>query len=210
MVRGGLGMLGLEVFRTRGGLFIYPRPRTRASRAATEWPEPIRLNLGCGPVRMKDFVNIDIVETAATDLTANIGSLPMFRDGSVDEILLDAVYEHLFRHERAPALREWHRVLKRGGLLRVSWIPDFDVIVDHYVHHKPAFGHTFGLEDAYMATHGNPTAMNAPEQIHKDIFTQASVRAEFERAGFDIESIESVCAPGEDVPWNIHVAARSR
>ncbi len=208
VVRRGLSSLGLEVHRARGGLFIYPRPKTRANGEGV-WSPPIRLNLGCGPIRLDGFINIDIVETAATDLVANIMSLPMFVDDSVDEVQLDAVYEHLFRHERRSALREWRRILRPGGLLRLSWIPDFDVVADYYVHRRNGFGHMFGLEDAYAAALGNPQPSNAPEQIHKDLFTKDSVRRELEEAGFHVRQIGDVCAPGEDVPWNINVVAEA-
>jgi predicted SAM-dependent methyltransferase len=69
------------------------------------------LNVQAGP-------NVDFVGTC-TDLGA-------FDDGTVAEIYASHVLEHLSYTEELPqALKEFHRVLKPGGRLRVS-VPDFE------------------------------------------------------------------------------------
>jgi predicted SAM-dependent methyltransferase len=69
------------------------------------------LNVQAGP-------GVDYVGTC-TDLSA-------FADGSVAEIYASHVLEHLsYTHELPQALKEFQRVLKPGGTLRVS-VPDFE------------------------------------------------------------------------------------
>ena len=53
-------------------------------------------------------------------------------DASVDEIRASHVLEHFPRAQAMAVLREWVRVLKPGGLLRVA-VPDFGVIAEAYV-----------------------------------------------------------------------------
>ncbi|MBK7366348.1 MAG: methyltransferase domain-containing protein [Candidatus Eisenbacteria bacterium] len=169
----------------------------------------MRLNLGCGNKRLEGHFNIDIVATPATDLACDITRLPMFADGTAEEIRLEAVYEHLFRHERLAAIREWFRVLKPGGRLRVDWIPDFDAVAGRYVRREPGLlGPEFDLEEVYRFTHGDPVAWNAPEQIHKDLFTRASVERELREAGYVIESIENALFADEKFSVNLNVVAR--
>jgi len=198
--RKALGAVGLNIWRARGGVFICPTPRSARPRGATTFPVPPRLHLGCGNVRLEGYVNIDIVPTPATDLAADITRLSMFADASVEEIRMDAVLEHL---------REWHRVLRPEGTLSVSWIPDFDVIAETYVHKRPGrFGGPFTLHEVYRYTHGEPIPANAPEQIHKDLFTRDSVKADLEAAGFEITSIENVSYGDERIALNLNVVAK--
>ena len=137
LARGILRLAGLDVYRARGGVFLCPRPRAGEAADPKAFPSPLRLNLGCGNKRLEGHFNIDIVATPATDLACDITRLPMFADGTAEEIRLEAVYEHLFRHERLAAIREWFRVLKPGGRLRVDWIPDFDAVAGRYVRREP-------------------------------------------------------------------------
>lgn len=213
LVRGMLGAMGLDIFRARGGIFLVPKPRAgRAGGAGgRRFDPPLRLHLGCGNVRREGWVNIDLVPTPATDLVGDVTRLPDFADGSVEEIRMEAVYEHLFRHERLAALREWHRVLAPGGLLHIAFIPDFDVIAEHYVNRRAGVtGPVFSLEEVYRYTHGDPVAWNAAEQLHKDVFTRESVTAEMVTAGFEQVACENVCYRDESIALNLNVTARKR
>ncbi|OGT28372.1 MAG: hypothetical protein A2Z17_05525 [Gammaproteobacteria bacterium RBG_16_66_13] len=206
-----LRLFGLEVFQSRGGIFICPAPRTSQQSSARPFPVPIRLHLGCGNHRLNAFVNIDIVPSVATDIVTNIRSLPMFADGTVEEIRLSAVYEHLYRTERLEALREWHRVLRPGGTLLISYVPDFDVIARAFLDRRPGILHgTFNLEEVFLYSHGGYQPHHAPEQLHKDLFTERSLRAELEAAGYEISSLENVCYEDEPIPLNLNVVARKR
>ncbi len=209
-LRGALRGVGLEVYRARGGLFICRAPRASLANSQA-LRDAKRLHLGCGNVRLDGYLNIDLVSTPATDLIANIVSLPMIADDSIEEVRLDAVLEHLYRFERRAALLEWHRVLKRGGLLKISWIPDFEVYAEHYLNQGVgAFGRPMIFDELRGYTHGNAMRGNAPEQLHKDIFTKDSVRREIEEAGFEAVSVENACFGKEVVALNINVVATKR
>ncbi len=159
-------------------------------------------------MHLDGYVNVDIVPSPATDLTADITRLPMFGDNSVEEIRMDAVLEHLYRHMRRAALAEWRRVLRPGGQLTIRFIPDFDTIADHYVHKKPGILHNpFSLDEVYLYTHGDPVPVNASEQIHKDIFSRESVERELKKMGFEITAIENVCYSDEPIALNLNVQA---
>src|SRR5437868_4749603 len=60
-----------------------------------EWPEPRRLNVGCGNQRMEGWIGIDLVATEATDVVRDIRRGLPFDDDSVEEILCDNVLEHI-------------------------------------------------------------------------------------------------------------------
>lgn len=167
----------------------------------------IRLNLGCGPKRLDGYVNIDIIPSAAANLVADITRLP-FAAGTCDEIRMDAVFEHLYRHDRTPALRSWRELLKPGGRLVLNWIPDFDAILDAYRTRQPGILHPrFDLWEVWRFTHGQYTAADIPYQVHKDVFTVESVRQELQEAGFEVLTVENVHYEQEPVSVNIRAEA---
>lgn len=90
----------------------------------------IQLNIGCGIVLLKDFINIDVVQipTQKGDKfrRADMRDLP-FEKNSVDYILMDNVLEHLPMSDVPMALIEARRVLKNNGRL-VICVPEFNSI----------------------------------------------------------------------------------
>lgn len=210
-IRTVLGWLGLEIYRSRGGVFIVPAPRAGRAGEVREFPRPLRLHLGCGSVHLDGWVNVDLQPAAAVDLVSDVTKLDAVADASVEEIRMEAVYEHLFRHQRLAALREWHRVLVPGGRLHILWIPDFDAVIDQYLKKAPGLvGPVFDLEHVYRFTHGDPVPWNAPEQLHKDVFTRESVAREMADAGFEVERLELAIYRDEPVPLNLNLTARKR
>jgi len=184
------------------------RPTAAASPRIPENPaRPLKLHLGCGYKILEGYINIDLYSPAA-DLKLDITDLSAFRDNSVDEIFLNAVFEHLYIFEQRKALAEWHRVLKPGGLLRIDSIPDFDEIVRAYVERAPGNGGgIFDIEEVSRYTHGAYSEHDKLGQIHKDVFNKEKVRKLLEDAGFEICKIESVCWGDEPNPVNMNVTA---
>lgn len=89
-----------------------------------------RLHLGCGKIRLPGYINVDIQEGPAVDRVADLRALP-WEDGSVDMVYSCAAIEHFGRREWIGVLREWARVLKPGGLLRLS-TADFEAAIERY------------------------------------------------------------------------------
>lgn len=98
------------------------------------------LNLGCGASRPKDpewinvddlhsvFPNPDCKERQMMDAESNYKNFDIrqplwLQDGTVDAILASNILEHFDVQRALAILRDWHRVLKPGGVLRLS-VPD--------------------------------------------------------------------------------------
>ena len=96
---------------------------------------PVNLHLGCGKKFIPGFIHIDVRKFDHSDYVCRLDKLEMFKDNSVDLIYWSHVLEHFKRHECENALKEWHRVLKPGGLLRLA-VPDFESIVKIYQEYK--------------------------------------------------------------------------
>jgi predicted SAM-dependent methyltransferase len=96
--------------------------------------EKKKLHLGCGKIRLPGYINVDIIRGDSVDCVADLRSLP-YETASVDLIYSCAAIEHFGRREWVSVLTEWSRVLKPGGLLRLS-TADFDAAVERYLEQR--------------------------------------------------------------------------
>lgn len=105
---------------------------------------PPRLHLGCGPLRAEGYCNVDITPQASVDITDDVSKLSKFPSNYAEAIYACHVLEH-FSHKDAPiVIKNWFRVMKSGGEIRIS-VPDIDRIVKIYTKNWDHFqkdGHT--------------------------------------------------------------------
>ena len=91
----------------------------------------IKLHLGCGKRNFGlDWVHIDGGDFSHLH-SHDITKLP-FENNSVDLIYSSHVLEYFDREEVTNVLKEWYRVLKIGGMLRVA-VPDFKMMTTKYL-----------------------------------------------------------------------------
>jgi predicted SAM-dependent methyltransferase len=81
------------------------------------------LNLGCGFCHHPAFTNIDFVSSAPTVIACDLRKGIPFPAGSFDLVYHSHVLEHFDLPGARSLLRECHRVLAPGGMIRVS-VPD--------------------------------------------------------------------------------------
>ena len=116
----------------------------------------MKLHIRCGERYLPGWKHLDARKFPHVDYVTNkLDKLDMFADNSVDEIYACHVLEHMPRSvirtgsivggivnpvtnggkrgaDESSALKEWHRILKRGGILRLS-VPDFEAVVKEYL-----------------------------------------------------------------------------
>ena len=133
----------------------------------------MKLHLGCGKRFIPGFVHIDAVDYPHVDHVATIDNLSFLQTDSVDLVYNCHVLEHFKRRDVERVLREWLRVLKPGGILRVS-VPDFASLCEVYQRERSlnlVIGALFGRQD-YLYN------------IHYNVFDFASLSEQLQRAGF--------------------------
>ncbi len=94
----------------------------------------MRLHLGCGRLKLRNFINVDI-DSPVADIKLNITDLSIINSQCVDEIYICHVLEHFKRAELLDVFLSWNRVLKCDGILRIS-VPDFEKVVRVYMKDK--------------------------------------------------------------------------
>jgi predicted SAM-dependent methyltransferase len=84
----------------------------------------IKINMGCGWRNFgSDWIHIDGGDYPHLDYS-KIDDLSQFEDETVDLIYASHVLEYFNINEAQDVLKEWKRVLKIGGTLRIA-VPDF-------------------------------------------------------------------------------------
>lgn len=95
----------------------------------------IKLCLGSGERNLgRDWIHVDGSNNDTTHKHCKhsiITDLSQFEDNSVDVLYASHVLEYFDQIEVIDVLREWYRVLKKGGIIRLS-VPDFEVLASLY------------------------------------------------------------------------------
>ena len=93
----------------------------------------LRLHLGCGKRNIPGFVNVDLADFKHIHYKRPVNDLRPFNTNSVDLIYASHVFEYFDNNQATDVLKEWKRVLKKGGTLRLA-VPDFEALAK--VHKK--------------------------------------------------------------------------
>jgi predicted SAM-dependent methyltransferase len=91
-----------------------------------------KIHLGCGQKHLPGWFHVDALDIPHVDHIGRVEDLSFIPDNSADLIYACHVLEHFGRHTYKPALAEWNRVLKPGGILRLA-VPDFAAAAQLYM-----------------------------------------------------------------------------
>lgn len=164
----------------------------------------VKLNIGCGRQIKEGYINIDRYVMDGSTLRADSLQLP-FANNTVDEIICIHQLEHLRYQDVVPGVKEWYRVLRKGGKILVE-VPDFEWCAKKWLEATEKDGwtevdwgkdHRFGFWT--MALWGNQEHNG---EFHKCPFTQKRLHSLLGCVGFteirtsfifshDVQSIES-------------------
>ena len=91
----------------------------------------MKLHLGSGGRYLQDYIHIDISDHDHIDIKTSVDKLTSIEDDSVEEIYASHVLEYFDREEVVTVLKEWKRVLKKNGILRLA-VPNFEALISVY------------------------------------------------------------------------------
>jgi predicted SAM-dependent methyltransferase len=132
-----------------------------------------KLHLGCGEKHIEGFINVDSRNLEGVDLVDDISKLLSIEDGSVDLIYASHVLEHFGRLKYMEVLDRWYRLLKPGGIIRIS-VPDFESVCYHYIENK----------DIYQLRGFLYGGQNYPENYHYCAWDFKSISKDLNDSGF--------------------------
>jgi len=185
----------IELLRYSGWAFWVGEIYCNGGETVTiEKPTQIKLNLGSfvDTVNYPGWENLDIlalrqhipaeVKFKQWDLRRGIP----WPDGSVDLIRCSHLLEHLTLQEAKNLVREMFRVLKPGGLARIS-TPDLDIILKHYRNRDMSFFNAIQPPEYIQApTEGEKFSqlLFSREYEHKAAYNWEVLKSYLEQAGF--------------------------
>lgn len=152
----------------------------------------LKLHLGCGTVRLADWVNIDI-ETSQADLTLDITRGLPLPDRSARLIYHEHVMEHITIDEAKACLSDWFRLLEPGGVLRIA-TPDLAYVVERYGGDWRNQAWLKLPEYAFVQTRGEMLNTSMRWWGHQYLYDEEELRRRMTDAGF--QTIRR-CALGE-------------
>jgi len=118
---------------------------------------------------------VDLLPAPHVDIVGPVERLPM-DDASVSLIYASHILEHFGRYEYKAVLKEWFRVLKPGGILRLS-VPNFAACAAIY--------YESGLEDGLSGLVGLIVGgQRDGNDFHKMIFDEDFLRRDLLDLGF--------------------------
>jgi predicted SAM-dependent methyltransferase len=89
------------------------------------------LNLGCGSHFNAQWVNVDFSKNGEGVIAHNLLKGIPFADNTFEVVYHSHVLEHFSKDDGALFIKECYRVLKPGGILRIT-IPDLEQIISNY------------------------------------------------------------------------------
>jgi len=169
-----------------------------------------RIELGAGPYPHPGYVHVDADPHAAhLEARALAWQLP-FPDGWASELLSIHTLEHIHPRRLQETLREWHRVLRPGGVVRVH-VPNSPSLMAAYLNaQRPA--DKWMVSGALLGMYCGPE-VQGPADIpaaadHQILFDMELLLAVLGEAGFvDLRDLTSQVVDRHTEPWQ-HVVDR--
>lgn len=136
--------------------------KNRLKRAVRPPPLPqnpdgrVLIHLGCGEQSAPGWINVDAQPFSHVHFVGGVEKLPMFSENTADLIYACHVLEHISYQRYPDILKEWYRVLKPKGILRIA-VPDFDKLIAIYQAEKnninPVLPPMMGAQDCEHGFH---------------------------------------------------------
>lgn len=134
----------------------------------------VLIHLGCGQENNPNYINVDAIPLPHVQIVSNVEKLIMFPGKYADLIYASHVLEHISHKNVIDVLIEWRRILKTGGILRLS-VPDFDKIISIYNHENKE------IESIVEPLMGG---QNYEFNFHKSIFNETYLKKILADIGF--------------------------
>lgn len=166
-----------------------------------------RLHVGCGQIRLSEWVNADLSPRA--ELIIDLRWRLPFPACYLDRIYSEHVLEHLDYETAICFLREARRVLAHGGVIRIA-MPDLDDLVEGYQNDWRRFDWVNWPEHSFIKTRAQMINIAFRWWGHQHLYNREELGRALRDAGFsDIRFVEPCESTHPDLR-NLETRADSR
>jgi SAM-dependent methyltransferase len=110
---------------------LYAKKKLLSPKLPVNEDNKMYVHLGCGEIDWPKFINVDVRAYKHIHYLHKVDRLPFLKDNTADLVYVSHCLEHIPVSATNSVLNEWRRVLKPGGILRIS-VPDFDLLLKIY------------------------------------------------------------------------------
>jgi predicted SAM-dependent methyltransferase len=107
------------------------RRRKAAAAHMARFQPPYKLHFGCGPVLLQGWINIDLHVNPAKGVVWDVTKPFPLPDNSCRCIYHEHLLEHLPPAQGAAFLKDCHRLLMPGGVVRIA-MPSLQYVIEKY------------------------------------------------------------------------------
>jgi len=143
--------------------------------------KPPRLHVGCGKNYFNGWINADIDPCA--ELIVFLEKKLPFPNDSLERIYSEHVLEHLPYETGVFFLKEAHRTLKPGGIIRIA-MPDLDDLIDGYQKDWRRFDWVNWKEFAFIKTKAEMINIAFRWWRHQHLYNREELTRALTDAGF--------------------------
>ena len=148
-----------------------------------------RLHLGSGDHHIAGWINVDVSPALRVEVAADLTREMPFRSGSIDFIHSEDFIEHVDAEAGTAVLRECHRILRTGGVMRIL-TPDLRAIVEEvYLHRDPRHLHWCNVN---LATNDRCDALNMHMRMggeHRFLYDEEHLTQQLRETGFRVRRV---------------------
>lgn len=137
----------------------------------------MKLHLGCWNRYIPGFIHVDLCQADHIDYNSDIGDLNFIDNDSVSYIYCSHALEYKDYDEACLVLKEWNRVLKKDGLLRVA-VPDFDQLI--WLYNKTGLN----IDKIIGPLYGRMVINNNTKLYHRVVYNFKKLKNLLEISGF--------------------------
>lgn len=147
----------------------------------------VRLHLGCGRRVMPEWTNVDCFAAEGIAFECDFRDALPFADGAVQMLYTEHVLEHLEEENALALLRECHRVMAPGAVIRLG-IPDLEIFIRAYLSgDSEFFRHASGIGSPSRPLDTPARVINQMARMgghHRFAWDFETMKSAFESAGF--------------------------
>jgi hypothetical protein len=158
-----------------------------------------KLEIGAGANPREGYVHLDLNPNVGTDILADASKPLPLKDGCVGELLAINIIEHIEWSSIKDTLKEWARIVKPGGIIKIH-TNDITGVIDLITKDDPDWNKDIGYqpfggnEDKWAYLNHFVMSTHAPYNMHRAVFTKPMMKKLLSDAGFG-DFVELFCGP---------------